>query len=254
MKQHLFSLCFLLFVALPAVWAQAPLPDTASKLYFVRHGETLANETGDYSGDNQKFLSKLGVLQANRLVKKLQPYKFDRIAVSPADRTINTIAPYLRETKQKAEIWPALMECCFQKGDDQKIPALPEIKPSTNKIPLAPEHADVAFFANEESSFWLEVPNYLDGVNQARKAAADIETYLKVPGRQLLVVGHSKMGEQLFKILLPNEHIFPENGALTILRREGEGQYVPEMINGGKVAPKTVQPSAPKPELVPAAQ
>ena len=82
-------------------------------LVFVRHAETVANATGQYSSSTIDRFSSLGESEVKTLTTKLEkePF-FDRIFVSPSPRALRTIAPYLRATHQRATIWPLLYECC----------------------------------------------------------------------------------------------------------------------------------------------
>ncbi len=79
-------------------------------LYLVRHGESQGNATGDYSTLASGALSALGQAQAQHLVQPLSALHFDLIIVSPLQRALQTIAPYLMQTDQRAEVWPELAE------------------------------------------------------------------------------------------------------------------------------------------------
>src|SRR4051794_16518782 len=90
------------------------------KVYYLRHaeaGHNVVKEWKDipkdqwpaYVGNSGMFTPK-GETQVLKVAEKLKPNRFDFIAVSPIWRTRNTILPYLKETKVKAEIWPELEE------------------------------------------------------------------------------------------------------------------------------------------------
>ncbi len=59
-------------------------------LYFVRHGLSVMNETGFFSGRTETDLTEIGVDQAIRTGKELQNYDIDLIISSPLKRTIHT--------------------------------------------------------------------------------------------------------------------------------------------------------------------
>ena len=79
-------------------------PGEPARVFFVRHVQTLANATGDYSGDRQSVLTDLGKQQAQDLVQKLEAYNFDRIAVSPASRAVWTIFPISRRPAESRDL------------------------------------------------------------------------------------------------------------------------------------------------------
>ncbi len=225
-----YSLCFLLLVlCLPIAEAHAAEP---SRLVFVRHGQTFSNAGGTPSTSDGDIhsLNELGQQQAEALVKDLKPYSFTAIAVSPMDRAIATLIPYLRASAQRAEVWPELAECCYQKEREA---------PPTGVVPqrlfVAPDFArDVLLIPLENGPHWLQCDTYQDGLTQIAMAAERIDAYLQKPGCTLLVGGHSLHGSRLIeKLAGPNAaEIHLENGKVTILRRETDGHYVLEMRNG----------------------
>ncbi|MCJ8328384.1 MAG: histidine phosphatase family protein [Lentisphaeria bacterium] len=84
-------------------------------LLIVRHAESKGNATGNYSALDQDSLSDLGQTQAPALAASLQKMEFDKIIVSPLQRTLETLSPYLELTNQHAEIWPEIAEACAHK-------------------------------------------------------------------------------------------------------------------------------------------
>src|SRR4051812_2702415 len=89
------------------------------KVYYLRHAEYGGNVVKQwqdkpkdqwpaYVGRGDMFTPK-GKEQVEALTKKLVAnFHFDFIAVSPAWRTRNTIAPYLKQAGMTAGIWPEL--------------------------------------------------------------------------------------------------------------------------------------------------
>ena len=75
-------------------------------IYFVRHAETMANASGVNTSGNSNMFSEKGNEQVGALTRELNAMRFDAILVSPAERAINTILPYLKESGQKGIIWP----------------------------------------------------------------------------------------------------------------------------------------------------
>jgi broad specificity phosphatase PhoE len=208
-------------------------PGEPTRVVFVRHVQTLANATGDYSANRQSLLTDLGKQQAQELVQKLEPFEFDRIAVSPAERALRTILPYLEATHQKAEIWPTLHECCNQKGEARQLAATGQLLPA-GEIQLPQDCAAQFVFPTDSSRYWLKVDTYQDGLEQIRLAKAQIDDYATTAGRTLLVVGHSLMGGRLVELMTKGEieeKIYLENAKVTILRRNADGTYTLERLN-----------------------
>jgi len=60
------------------------------KLYFIRHGETVANRERVYSGQSNVELTEQGVAQAKALRPLLGEISFDRVYTSDLSRAIHT--------------------------------------------------------------------------------------------------------------------------------------------------------------------
>lgn len=90
------------------------------KIYYIRHaegGHNVKKEWGifpesewpSYVGEHNAFTPK-GIMQQDRVSRKLKRFNFDLVAVSPAWCCKNTVLPYLKDSKFKGEIWPELAE------------------------------------------------------------------------------------------------------------------------------------------------
>jgi broad specificity phosphatase PhoE len=160
-------------------------------LVYVRHAETEANATGHYSRTTIDGFSKVGLQEISALTKNLEVKPgFNRILVSPAPRTLRTIAPYLRATHRTATVWPLLYECCtgrrparahatsFGWGAKVRIPAdlkgLFNLMPGEDRLPIS--------------------STYNAGLAQVAAALKEFQSDFAT-GR-ILLVGHSGMGGQ----------------------------------------------------------
>lgn len=172
-----------------------------TRIYYVRHAQTVANATNTYTTATESQFSELGNNQKYKIDTILQSYSFDKIIVSPTWRTQNTVYPYLKSTNQKAEIWPELTECCWQSDTSS---------PTTAVFPVIPWGAEISVIDNGFFSFkrpsanreynW-EAKNYKDGINQCRLAADSIKTLFGGKGLNILIVGHSIQGRKMIEIL-----------------------------------------------------
>lgn len=89
---------------------------------LIRHAESNGNAAGgDYSVDNADALSPKGLAQADALGACLASWKVDTVIVSPQQRALQTIAPYLARIGRTGEVWPELVEACWQ--DKREPPA-----------------------------------------------------------------------------------------------------------------------------------
>jgi broad specificity phosphatase PhoE len=189
-------------------------------LYYVRHAETVANATGKYNSQTLNAISDKGQQQIVALTKRLKDFRFDAIYVSPSARALKTIAPYLRDTRQTAEIWPELYECCHERGEARKQPAGPlrfgpKIEP--------PEVIAKYFRLAPGRERYVAVSNYQEGLRQVRMCADQVR---KLNQRTVLLVGHSLMGARLLSNLLGREaNIEIRNAALIRLQRLSNGTY-----------------------------
>ena len=109
-------------VILGLLFAFAFQADAGLKVYYIRHAQSgknvekvwvkkdlLKSEWPAYVGNPDTF-TPAGEKQVVAATEKLKAYSFDFIASSPLWRARNTIMPYLKATKRKAEIWPELRE------------------------------------------------------------------------------------------------------------------------------------------------
>ena len=92
------------------------------KIYFVRHAQSVGNAGGEYDRTTASQLTELGRKQAEALAERLMGYGFDEILVSPLERTVRTILPYLKKTDRKAEVWPELVEARGRKDIEMEVP------------------------------------------------------------------------------------------------------------------------------------
>jgi broad specificity phosphatase PhoE len=81
------------------------------KIYFVRHGESVANVLGEFSNSGYKHpLTSLGIEQARLLGESLTSFNISRIFTSPVLRAVQTAEILSRILNAKVEITEALRE------------------------------------------------------------------------------------------------------------------------------------------------
>ncbi len=113
-----------------------------TKIYLIRHAESLANTRGIYQGQSYDTdLSPLGLLQIKALADRFVGEKFDTVFASPLKRTVQTaqvlgdivLEPSLLETNHGAweglskdvirQTWPDLYQRWQTHPSDVQFPA-----------------------------------------------------------------------------------------------------------------------------------
>ena len=192
------------------------------KIYYIRHAEGGHNvksewekkgipksEWPEYVGNHDMFTPK-GLKEVETATEKLKKYKFDFIATSPLWRARNTIMPYLKETKQQAEVWPELKE-----GTGMTMilsPDLPEVKP-----PILNE-GDSIHVPKKERDYIKRRPGGKRYYKRCRSDKEELRTaYMKYvtehaislikerfgnSDKSILLAGHNSSGVSLMKLLI----------------------------------------------------
>jgi broad specificity phosphatase PhoE len=201
-------------------------------IYFVRHAETVANKTGDYSGDNARRFTPEGEAAILDLINKLAPYHFDHIIVSPLFRTRATILPYLQHNGLKAEIWPELAECCWQQ--DKGAP-VPETIRQGEEIVLEPEHVPFFTFRDENATRYIDDRSYAEGLAQIKRSYELLKERYSGSGESVLIIGHSLAGIRLLDEIIGEQQYtgstWLDNATINHVRVLPDGTVKVLMIN-----------------------
>lgn len=218
-------------------------------LYIVRHAETWANVTGDYSAQNQRRFSERGEREIEELAGALEPLHLDAVLVSPTVRTLRTVAPYLRRAGVTAEIWPELEECCWQA--DRELP------PSAGRTPrepieLDPELAPLFRFRSERARFWYRARTHAESLRQVDQGLALLLERYSHSGKAVLIVSHFHTGARILAGLLgdpPVQAIALRTAAITHVRQEPGGGFRLVTLNGAPTGdePARAGPDPPGP-------
>lgn len=113
-------------------------------IYLLRHCESSANQDGVLAGRTAKIgLSRQGARQANKLAAALHRESFTKIYVSPLQRCVETIDPFLKKSRRRATSEPLFLEMNYGKWSGRKLSELRrerlwkliQKKPSSVKFP-----------------------------------------------------------------------------------------------------------------------
>jgi broad specificity phosphatase PhoE len=230
------------------------------RIYYLRHAEYGGNVVDQwkdkpkdqwpaYVGRGDMFTPK-GKEQVAALTRKLlNNYHFDFIAVSPAWRTKNTIAPYLKAAHMKAQVWPELLE--FNSLAHQHDPNLPP--PSADLFsgdPLTLGKEDQGLFTLREDN-----PHAFKISQDPLQAAADrravvdkvIELIRERFGgsdKSILLVGHGNSGRILAEELTHDSKAFDtelRNTAMWMAEQQPDGSFKMLMLNDEPVKSAATQ-------------
>ena len=231
----------------PQARAQEP-----TRVYYVRHAEGGHNIVSEwknipkdqwppYVGNENMFTPK-GEQQVAALTKALQGMKFDFIATSPIWRARNTILPYLKETSQRAEIWPELTETTnvpVERTASSKVTQPNEgLFGGGGEIRL-PE-PERPFFLFREDGRSLVNSKDKDSEQQmanslalAHKTADLIKTRFGKSGKSILLVGHGNSGSTLLRVLTTSPSLafnLPNTG-IWMAEEQPDGSFRLKLLN-----------------------
>ena len=211
-----------------AIWSIASAE--ALDVYFLRHAQTMANVTREYTEENQRTFSRLGLEQIEEAAVMLAQYDFDVVIVSPAYRALHTVLPHLQARGIQAEIWPELYECCWDRETEEEEPTLT----TGDRIELEEALAPYFRFRDAEAVYMFDVDTPARGDLMVARAVELIETRFGGSGKTVLVVAHYHTGSRLLTALLagdPPRAIRPANARLSHVRQDADGQFRMLMLN-----------------------
>jgi broad specificity phosphatase PhoE len=231
-----------------------PSSQAGLKLYFLRHAEAghnvedqWKNKPRDqwpaYVGNPGCFTPK-GTNQVAAITRKLKTYHFDFIAVSPVWRAEYTIAAYLRETGQKAEVWPELLEfgSLDQQHDFDPLPP-----PSTNLFSgdaIRINDCDKDVFTLREDGRRLFQLRHTPAQKAADRWAVVQEDLRLIRGRfggsdkSILLVSHGNIGSLLLEALTRDKELLKTtllNTGLWMVEEQSDGRFELRLLNDESV-------------------
>lgn len=201
-------------------------------IYLVRHAQTEANASGVNDKRTSSTFSNAGQTQIRQLTEELMKYKFDAVLVSPTERTLYTIVPYLKVTGATGVIWPEIAECCWQEDRENQYGGH---LVWDKEIRLSPEIATQFSFREGIPARGYANRSYADGIAQVRQAATLIKDRYSGSGKSILIVTHYHAGALLMAQLLGMEReSLPglENAGIAHLRQGADERFSLLMING----------------------
>ncbi len=167
-------------------------------LLMIRHAESLGNATGNYSSAESDSLSPKGEAQAQSIVGTLASRPYDRIIVSPLLRAMQTIAPYLEATGQRAEIWPEVAEACWH---DDREDVAKRWRTAAARVHNGFEH--LFAYRNDELVRPAHPESFGEGLRRAHATHALIQSLIdEGHNGTVLMVTHGHFIRELINLIL----------------------------------------------------
>jgi broad specificity phosphatase PhoE len=202
-------------------------------LYFVRHAQSLGNVGGEYDLTMSGKLSEHGQKQAEKLPDRLLKYEFDEIIVSPLERALRTIAPYLKKADRTAEIWPELVEA----RGNKHIPAdVPPAMRFGGPVILPQDIKSLFRMRKDEAGSLMPPPDetYQEGQRRVTVAAERLRELHGGKDVSVLSVGHACSGARFLEAFLSislDGRFSHRNTGLTCLKQLPNGTFVVPFSN-----------------------
>jgi broad specificity phosphatase PhoE len=168
------------------------------KLILMRHAESIGNATGVYSTQQADRLSANGEQQACAVADVLRhAWRFDQVLVSPLLRTLQTIAPYLKATGRRGEIWPEIAEACWH---DEREPVCAAW--SSQPASLPSDFSNTFDFRNHEPIRPAHPESFGAGLRRVHDALQMIEQMANQADISILMVTHGHFIRELLNLML----------------------------------------------------
>ena len=225
------------------------------KIYYIRHAQSGKNvekvwEKKDvpkskwpaYVGNPDTF-TPAGEEQVVAATEKLKAYSFDFIASSPLWRARNTLMPYLKATKHKAEIWPELREAGgYGSILSKEIPVLEdEILNRGEPIILPEEELPFFILRDDAKNNYSQYPDNSPGLVRAAylkhatlSAIKMIEKRFGGTDQSILLAGHGHAGKTLLRLLIQKKAkgvMGIRNTGIWMVEQQDDGSYQLKMYN-----------------------
>lgn len=220
-----------LFVGAAVLASHSARAEGHTKIYLIRHAETMGNSTGNYTPETEAQFSPKGWAQAAAVPQVLAPYSYDYIAVSPTWRTRQTILPYLKEQKRKGEFWPEIEEGgCGLDGWVTPSTSLPIGKPIT----MTEEEKEWFGLREDGIDYSFAPTNNADSLAIYEEGVRLLNERFSGTGKSVLLVSHSCTGGRYFELLLglePRGRFSPKNTGLSMFEELAPGNYAMRLYN-----------------------
>jgi broad specificity phosphatase PhoE len=231
------------------------------KIYFIRHAEAGHNVVHEWKEKpkaqwpayvgNPNMLTPLGQTQVVKATEKLKQYHFDFIAVSPVWRVQQTILPYLKETGQKAEIWPELEEIDPFSTNLTSGIVLPPPRPDlfSGRAITVPDNEKAVFTLREDGRQLFKLSKEplqfaADATSAAQKTLSRARARVGGSDKAILLAGHGNSGRLLLHVLLKNSDAWKTpltNTGIWMAEEQADGTFRLEMLNDIPVPPGTAK-------------
>ena len=175
-------------------WLKKIKRNPIMKIHLIRHAKTDANSRGLLICDPNEPLSEEGLQQADKLNEYLKSLEISEIWCSPLPRAIQTIIPFLEESKKKVTLKPELAE--GQLNLDSSVP----VEEPTYKNFSLPDKFQFFYDNNGE----IQIPILDETVGQFRGRVSEFIKAIKTlkDVDSLLVIAHGHFIREFLNMFL----------------------------------------------------
>ncbi len=196
-----------------------------TKLYIVRHTETIGNIEKRLTGREDYELTDNGMNLVNKLTEKLRNIKFDSIYSSTSQRTVKTILPLAKLNKLEVQEEEDLCEMYFGIYDDWKWEDVNKIQPKIKKNHIATN--EIYGIENQENTKEVAQRMYKCILNIAKKNI----------GKTILICSHGVAIEAFLRKIVnvpfnyEREKFCQHNVAINELEFENNKFFIKQLAN-----------------------
>lgn len=195
------------------------MPHRTTRLFLVRHGQTVTNKEGRFCGHSETQLTDLGREQARALGRRLARETIDAVYTSDFSRAMETAALALGERRVRAAVDFDLRELHYGEWELEREPDVRKRASAEYKL------------MRDEDPAWRPPGGETVGEVRERTRAAFDRIVAAEAGKRVLVVSHGTALNCLLSSLLemPLTHVFRidvANCGLTEVHVRGGKPYI----------------------------
>lgn len=191
-------------------------------LYFVRHGETEANNKKLYYGRMDINLTTQGITQAEKISGLLGNIDFDRVYVSEKKRALKTARIIIKDTSKKFIVDRRINEMDMGEFEGKSYQNIEKLYPEEWKIWCSDWKNAIPPGGESYVQFYLRVKHFMDYL-------------ITLKCENILIVTHSGVIRSVYCYVLNNNLDFfwkfsSYNGEVSLIKYEYNNLYIDSMI------------------------
>lgn len=192
-------------------------------LYFVRHGETEANNKKLYYGKMDVDLTHKGIVQSKKISKLLADVKFDSIFISKKKRSFQTASEIIKGNSKKFIVDSRINEMDMGEFEGKDYKDIQKLYPEEWKRWCTDWKNTAPPKGESYTEFYLRVKSFMDYI-------------LKLKDKNVLVVTHAGVIKSIYCYVLNNNmdlfwKFASYNGDISIIKYEYNNLYIDSIMH-----------------------